>query len=538
MQLTADISAQEAKLTGFNNDGSDDAKAKLISLKNKLAASKRKLETLDAKYKEIEENTTATIKQKSVFLRAKAASGELPFDASVIDNTDAVLISREGQIIKAGAIFEFKTLKYVDNKINDLALVTELNIQEKFFIVRARNLTYDIRIYLADLHNYQLQPVAMTKEDWEVAVMLAKNLSIKDIIELGVDTFTKYRKQIKLYYGYHYISSIDGDYSVVKNYNSNNPIDDNFVFPDANSEDIKRAIAKQYYVGKNTNEVIRDLIIPLYGSSGWEESLKQYANLTPQEEVLSQAALAFSKIAVEYDKSEIDLASTISYSDRIGLIERIESTINGDNRESIKQWVNEFLNDRKSKALEIIAEKRRKDEEEQVKSDPNYKEIPVAIADKLKSIGITAKYNAQSVYAGRSHRSAFTMLFLQDSNGKNGLLFKAKEDLKTYFGAQFGTDIGAGLMGAWWFITADKDINKVLSTITGENSVAELAEQKAKPEKLIVPEGKVKIGDTVAGFVVTSLGKSWEAKDYHISKVKADSGFEIEEGDSIQYARF
>jgi len=263
--------------------------------------------------------------------------------------------------------------------------------------------------------------------------------------------------------------------------------------------------------------------------------------MATQEEVLRQS------------QAMLDADILASGSDEYHLIDRERSTyfiankrreyalkIPGDNVQEIMTWVRTFLDDKKA-AYE--AERQRRQDEvsqkvlEEPKSSPDYKEVPEKIAKRLSEKGIRALYNAESVYIKRA-QPPFSVLLLQDKNGKSGLLYAAKEQLKSEYGAQFATDISTKFSGAWWFMPAKYKIEDITSVILNEKEIQLMEANKDAPEKLKIPAGKINIGDSLKGFIVKSLGKTWEAKDYEISAVKRDSDFDIEEGDLIQYARF
>lgn len=534
-------------LTGMEGQEAEDDRD---NLKRKLKIQERKLAELDAKYAAIEEAAKSTIKQKTVFLKAKAKAGELPFDEEAIDNSDSVLITRDGKVIKSGQVFEVENKKY-DRKISSgLNLVESIDVNARTVTFKVKGGYNSSTLSINDLPNYTLTPVAMTIEDWDLVNKLNKSLSYSEVIALGKPTFDKFAKQIMLTYGEYYIADQgDGTFTLASNNRSSSNVADLlFAWPDAGNDVLKREVAREYLTsiaGSYYAPKAEKVLVALFGDT-WAVAIEQFAETTTQEDVLKAVDAGYrdmintqSSAGDEYAFIE-GLGSNANYYLTNEIPLKLIRGISGDNRQQIKQWAGEFLAGRRSWFEEEKA-KRKADADakamESLKNSPDYKEVPGDVLARLAAQGIVAAYNAEQVYIKR-YLKPFSLLLFQDKKGKSGLLYAAKETLKSLFGAQFVTDPSTKFTGAWWYVTADKDIEKIAAIILNDKSVEIAVANKEAPEKIKVPAGKVKEGDTVAGFIVKSLGKSWSAKDYEISVVKRDSGFDIEEGDLIQYARF
>lgn len=520
------------------------------NLKRKLKIQERKLAELDAKYLAIEESAKATVKQKTVLLKAKAKSGELPFDAEAIDNSDSVLITRDGKVIKAGQVFEVENKKY-DRKISSgLNLVESIDTTARTVTFKAKG-GYSVNtLSINDLPNYTLTPVAMTLEDWGIINKLIKPLSFAEVIALGKPTFEKFASQITLTYGEYYIADQgDGTFTLAPcNSSKLNAAELMFKWPDSDDEALKRQVARDYLTniaGSYSAPKAEKVLAALFGDT-WAVAIEQFAETATQEDVLKAVDAGYremintqSSAGNEYAFIE-GLGSNASYYLTNEIPFKLIKAIAGDNRQQIKAWAAEYLSGRRAWFEEEKARRKAESDAkamEALKNSPDFKEVPADVLARLSAQGITAAYNTEQVYIKR-YLKPFTLLLFQDKKGKSGLLYAAKETLKSLFGAQFATDPSIKFPGAWWYVNADKDIEKIAAIILNDKAVEIAVANKEAPEKIKVPAGKVKEGDSVAGFIVKSLGKSWAAKDYEISVVKRDSGFDIEEGDLIQYARF
>ncbi|QFY42990.1 N-6 DNA methylase [Candidatus Methylospira mobilis] len=545
-KIEAELAKLAARIAALEEDDGEEARKDRSDSRRKQSLQQKKLDTLDARYLAIEESASATVKQKTVFLKAKAAAGELPFDAGAVDNPESVLVTNDGRIIKPGMVFDIKDAKYDrDRKLTKgLNLVEAIDASARTITFKPKRENYSSRpISLNDLHNYELKPVSMTIEEWDLANKLANNLTLKDVIGLGFATYDKFKDQIKLAYREYYIADLgDGTVTLTRESSSyRSLVDARFVWPDGGSEAIKRQVVKDYY--RNITVYGTDyggpIMETLFGED-WNAAIQQYAEMATQEDVLRQAQAIF----------EADVQSRGM--DEYQFIERNKwfvannwreytAKIPGDNVQEIMDWVRTFMAD---KIAAYEAESRRRQDEanqkaaEAIKSSPDYKEIPEGIALKLSEKGITALYNTESVYIKRSNWPAFSLLLLQDSNGKQGLLYAAKERLKSAYGAQFAADISTKFSGAWWYMPSSHKLDDIVSVILNDQDAPVIETNRDAPEKLKVPADKIAVGDELNGFVVRSLGKTWAAKEYEISAVKRDSGFDIEEGDLIQYARF
>ncbi|WP_337016462.1 helicase-related protein [Pantoea agglomerans] len=85
---------------------------------------------------------------------------------------------------------------------------------------------------------------------------------------------------------------------------------------------------------------------------------------------------------------------------------------------------------------------------------------------------ITVKRNSQALTGGkganRFNYGPDEAICLQDADGKDGALYRAKDILKTSFGAKYhnGKISGQELMGSWWIVSAQHSIQEVLAVIS------------------------------------------------------------------------
>ncbi|GKT06954.1 hypothetical protein [Desulforhabdus sp. TSK] len=107
---------------------------------------------------------------------------------------------------------------------------------------------------------------------------------------------------------------------------------------------------------------------------------------------------------------------------------------------------------------ERLEEERRKQEEAELKADPNFRELPKEILDRFLAIGITVRLNT-TPFRGRGMKGeggSFQRVFLQDRNAKAGALFRTKDTyLKPVLGATFESN-WPEVHGAWWHMPIAK----------------------------------------------------------------------------------
>jgi len=548
----AKISGEYAKLqdrlkllleSGIKTDDQEKDRQELL---RKIGIQERKLDTLDAKYSAIEEAASSTVKQKTVFLKAKAASGDLPFDSATIDNPDYVLISRNGRVIKPGQIFEIKDLKYDRKLTKGLNLVESIDPHARSITFRPKGCDRSSNpISLNDLHNYDLQPVSMTAEQWDIANVLDKAQTFMQIIELGKATFDKFKGQIKIAYGQPYIvDQSDGTLTIAisRGYTSDTAESVAFAWPDTASEAFKRQLTKGYFLMADSFAGPKAAPVMKYVFGvDWAKTIQQFADTTSQEEVLRIANEIWMQYLRNTGKDEFDFISKNGSYNIQSFYTEIASQIAGDNRGEIIAWVKAFLRD-KVTAHDVEVKLRKAQAEakaqESLTQSPDYKDLSAETSAQLTQKGITAFYNSDIVNINRRNWPVFSLLFLQDKNGKSGLLYAAKDKLKSLYGAQFATDVSAKLSGAWWYIPASAKAEDIVGVILNPSEEKLIEENKGAPAKLKVPVKSFSAGDKLKGFTIRSFGKSWAANDYDISAVKRDSGIDIEEGDMIHYAYF
>jgi hypothetical protein len=109
---------------------------------------------------------------------------------------------------------------------------------------------------------------------------------------------------------------------------------------------------------------------------------------------------------------------------------------------------------------------------ESLKSDPRFKEVPKEVAEAFIKIGITVKTNTTSMalpgFKGRRGTvlEPFARWFIQDANGKGGVLFRIKDILKARYGAQFFSDAGEAFKGAWWHVPSSTDLKAIYELLS------------------------------------------------------------------------
>ncbi|MDE7064768.1 MAG: hypothetical protein K2O70_04770, partial [Desulfovibrionaceae bacterium] len=103
-------------------------------------------------------------------------------------------------------------------------------------------------------------------------------------------------------------------------------------------------------------------------------------------------------------------------------------------------------------------------EQERLRADLRYMEVPEALARKFKAIGVEARVNTRELclpgYRGRKSLTCepFSRWFFKDDQF-GGALYKVKKMMKERYKAQF-TKEWIEHSGAWWHISSSTDLEE------------------------------------------------------------------------------
>lgn len=465
----------------------------------KVDKMKGDLAILDIRFDKDKERVEVNVKRAATLLRAKAKTGELPFDASLLDHPENCLIAPDGKtIITVGDMYEIKNY---DNgptwiiKVSSVRNSVEANgvmVPFKGFayevIIQGSNYSYDTpgRVKEDDnklvplsqfLSKDRTDPAPVKVSYSEKEISLQKALATKienysdivDKIGLDKDSFTEYYDRLKFAYSSFVVRDGTGKISIMYGMPDNRK-EAQVVYPEVNSEEFRKAVAEAYLAAMRAGERdygLQGAMEYVFGK-GYKAAVLEYGKKATEAEVLAECE-RFWNTSLDSHTLRQYLEKGFSIPTSSNLFSATASL--GDNTAEIRAYTSSFF-DMKQRAvidtMEMIKAEREQSAMDALRSDPRFKEVPENVKSAFESMGITVKINTANIYVpgfkGRAGTTSdpFTFWLFTDRNGKNGTLFRVKEILKTRYRAAFSQDIGGEFAGhAWWYIPSSVDLGEI-----------------------------------------------------------------------------
>ncbi|MBD5642006.1 MAG: DEAD/DEAH box helicase family protein [Desulfovibrio sp.] len=482
-KANAAVEEQELRIKRYEqgNKGEETvkkAKAELVKLQVKLA-------TIDKKFDEEKTKSEAQRNMNSRMLREAAKKGELPFDESLIDHPETCLITLKGEIYKIGEFLEFPQnedrYRYYSEP-EGVYQIEQLDQESKELILRDLEGYGSLVRIKADKVSNKGKKVSYSESELAIKRLMSGNVKYQDLSSCGVtkEQFLENLDTLSLEVSWGAImQKPSGEYLFV---NSLHDIEDDlrFVWPEPENEDFRKKalllwLHEEREGGYNDSS---DLMRKFFGNDFATLALEYGRKASPVEinTVIRTAWDNFWNRAADNPVYKIKLqAGETAWISNALLQSAMDIFSNNgyDNKQDMEQAVNDFA---AAKATELrrVADDAKKAAEEQaqakLRESKNYKEIPGDIDTKFKELGMTICYNTQDtrlkMKAGTQNLPAFTRIFVQDSAGIGGKLFRAKEDIKRSFKAEYTTQ-WKERFGSWWHMGADIDLNSLYDAIAG-----------------------------------------------------------------------
>ncbi len=459
----------------------------IIDAQASLDKAKAELANLDNTFKNQKETIEASVKRDRLSLKARADKEGVPFDKALLDNPENAIVTPKGQVLALGDMYE--TANVIKTRSSYESGTFKAIVKIISFSDDRKELTFEI--LTGKMKNYggsqteydytindffeQLSPVKVSYSEDEIRLkdMLTKDHSYSHLMDgtISKEIFQAHYDEIKWrsYGDTWLLLSPEGEYS----FNTYIPTGFKVAYPDTESEVFKKAVCEKYLELKRSNNAYQanKAMVVIFGN-GFEQFATQYGTMTTQAEVVKVISAEWDKILAKYGKTERQLMEeNPHYSPLFDLRGTALSAVSlGDNTDEINTWA---ISARTAIAerMEILSREIKAEKEsakaEELKSDPNYKDVPTQVRAAFDQMGVTVKTNMGEViipgFKGRAGTPAapFSKWFFQDKYGKSGKLFIVKDILKARYGASYFADAGGDFNGSWWHLPSTVDLADV-----------------------------------------------------------------------------
>lgn len=482
-KIQADTFVLKSAEEALKNDDSDDNKKRVNRIKYNLASAKASLTNLDSNFEKRKEKLQKMLKQSKGMMEQAERSGNLPFDNELISNPECV-VHINGVVFQKGKYVEIQSDTYNSNRKAVCRVVSVDTVNKSAvleYVVGSRpNYIFGIDgktpITVNSIKN--VTAVSYTEDDIALLKITSENIEYKELPnKLTKEQFERVRSQVNLMSsGAKAYRNAETGKMELRIYTNDT---EGLVYPEK-TEAFAREVVQVWLDSQSSND--RENAEEILGVELFGKAWSEFAPKGSDSDISAELGRLWEENWYVKRYAD-DISQFSSYN--------LNTVVNDITREIIRKWPNTedikrvsdvFFSGIKTqietKAAERkaeqdrIAEERRKQEEAarierekiaeeekqrklaDLKADPNFKELPHDIVGRLNKIGITIKLNTTDVsFRGMNGAgSKFQRIFLSDSRGKSGALFKKKDDyLKPVLKATFTSDWNEA-SGAWWHL--------------------------------------------------------------------------------------
>ncbi|MFH1984756.1 MAG: helicase-related protein [Pseudomonadota bacterium] len=478
---------------------------RLTRKKRELSLAEGDLKSLDEVFARKRADLETKKKQSQSILKLKAGKGELPFDAALVDNPQNAVAGLDGTLYAVGETYEARDkdgdllgiFKIASVHADPKAVSFEEVVSHGYYSMRGDTWVKgaggnDIRANLLSKLP-DLVKVAYSEAELALKKLLSKRHTYLNLMEGGIDkeTFEAHAAEIKM----------DGDgllrtdtgHAWLRIYDAAQ-----LIFPEPGSEVFRKALAQTYLAAAREKRSYVDYSLKscmekVFGSD-WEGAAAEYGKKATETEIRAFYA-DYTKTWIDENirggSNDPDYMQLRDYRSKLYSDVRLAAKSLGDNTDEIMRVIvtcydaakDELdkkviaLVEAQSKAEDEARAERERQENERLKADPNYKEVPEDARAAFAQLGIEVKINrTNTVLPGRrtgrykKYRDveipAFKKWFFQDNHGKSGVLFRVKEILKVRYGAQFFSGTTMQLDGAYWYVNSSYPLDEIYKVMT------------------------------------------------------------------------
>ena len=467
----AEVQNQEARVRRYEAQGMEESALK--KARQTLEKLKAKAAGINAKYDTERQKSEAQRKMITGILRQAEKQGDLPFDAALIDHPENCLVTLDSGMYSVGEFLEFpedNDNPYAYHR-RPVGVYRITGVRQDTRMLELEGVMRDDRqtIDTVKLSSYA-KKVSYSASEIALKRLLTGNMPYHKLATSGLtrQQFEENRENASINtVGGAFVQDRSGAMLLVTR---DVPENMHLVWPEPQDADFRKQ-AMQAYLEARRNGLPRysvDVVMDALFGRDFEEEAASYGNNATETEAREVLAQAWVSSTARFNDRPpsffVDFWNDVYRTFNDELVRAIGEH-GYDNIDMFNGLVPPFLDEKRDEAIrrneEALQEAKRK-ADEALRNHPDFKEVPSDMRDKFRALGIDILYNTTDTTLSFRNRAqtipAFSRLFMYDSRGMGGSLYRMKEILKSRYGAQF-TKAWSEHGGAWWHVQASVNLN-------------------------------------------------------------------------------
>ena len=471
-----EVQAQERRIRKYEQENKGEEV--LRKAQEKLEKLKAKAASVDGKYDAEKKKSEAQRNMITGMLRQAGKDGSLPFDVSLIDHPENCLVSLDGEMYAIGEFLEFaeeENSNYYGRNPSGVCRITGLDQADR--TLRLENVmtgsTY--RVNTKKLSSYA-KKVSYSASELAMKRLLAGNMSYEALHGSGLtmQQFMENAGSVTIYGG-AFVEDSTGKMTLIR-WESEKSEDLSFVWPEPDNEDFRKRAMIAYLDAIKTVSAYSDpfmtVMTSLFGEEYRAEAEKYANNATPAEmhTILARAWETYTDGKLDTPEAKIAFSATWQsegYNSILGIAIKAFKQDGYDNLIEMRGLSKAYLSCKYQEVLKMAEDAEReirRQHDEELRKHPDFKEISSEWRDKFRTLGLDICYNTEDANLKFKRKvqkfGPYSRLFLCDSRGIGGILYRLKEMMKKRFDADFTKDWHEKA-GAWWHVPATVDLEEL-----------------------------------------------------------------------------